>query len=833
MLRRELVSARDDLSATIEQLELSNEELKSSNEELLSMNEELQSANEELQTSKEEYQSTNEELETVNAEVRVKVEELNGINADLQNLLASGQVPTVFLDRGLNIKRFTPGAKEVFRLADDDVGRPIDDVKTRFVDVDLDDLCRQVLDELGRHESEVRRPARESNPKAIFLMRISPYRTLDDQIEGVVLTFTDVTDLRNATNEAEERRRQLDLALASAKLGTWQRNVVDDRVHYDERAREILGMGETANLAPAIERVPQEERAQVEQSLQGALDPHGSGRYVVEHRWLMPDESIRWIQAAGLTRFRQVENTRVPVSQLGIVADINGVSVEETLGRTLRDVIPAMFSSVEPFYRRVLDKGESVLNIEVEGETPKQPGVRRSFVVSYLPLRSGDGVDIEEDGVIERVSKIADMKSAEASRVTGVNVVVHEITARKKIEEELRVARDSAQAVVEEVVLAKQTAVEAVRTKDRFLAALSHELRTPLTPVLAAASVPAGDDPAAAYEELSDLVRRNIGLEVRLIDDLLDMTRIDRDKLNVDQNPIEAAKVIGRAIAIVRPQAEEKDITLTATLPPGLPSANADAARLMQVIWNLVGNAIKFTEPGGRVQVTLTAYKPSPDRSPNLRIRVIDTGRGIDPELLPRVFDAFEQGAQDDRTGLGLGPAISRSIVELHGGDISVESGGLGHGATFGFTLPTTTRKPERADPSSGVSAEDPASVPPILLVEDHIDTGRVLATLLEDRGLEVTLATSVTNAAEAFDPQKHRLLVSDIGLPDGTGLDLLAILHERAPDLRAIALSGYGSDDEVAASSGAGFSEHITKPVELDELFGAIQRLAAGAAGG
>jgi two-component system CheB/CheR fusion protein len=899
ILRRELVAARDDLSETIEQLELSNEELKSSNEELLSMNEELQSANEELQTSKEEYQSTNEELETVNAEVRRKVEELNDANADLQNLFGSGQVPTVFLDRGLNIKRFTPGAKEVFRLDDDDVGRHIGHVKTRFVDGDLDDICRGVLETLERREIEVRRPSERDGDETFYLMRISPYRTLDDQIEGVVLNFSDVTELKQAIDQKDASERSLKLALRASKLGTWRWDVETERYELDGRSCKILDLSNGAEFQQAMSRIHEDDRDEVENRLRKAIDPHGDGRYEAEFRWQMPDGSLRWIHGMSITTFRRRGERREAVSQIGVIgdvtqrhriqeelaqserrlrqslveiesiydnadvglavvdrdlvhrrvnkrlADINGVPVEETLGRALPDVIPEIFPAVEPFYRRVLDNGESILNIEVEGETPKQPGVRRAFVVSYLPLRTGDDVDMEEDGNIERISDIAGMGSADASEVTGVNVVVHEITARKKIEEELEAARreaeaarDQAQAVVGDIDRAKQDAIDAAMAKDRFLAALSHELRTPLTPILAAADEPVGDDPAQDYATLSELVRRNVGLEVRLIDDLLDMTRIDRGKLDLQREPIDAAETISRAVEMVRPMGTEKQITIETRLPAGLPAADADPARVMQIVWNLVSNAVKFTDPGGRVDVTLTAVKLSADELPVLRVRVIDTGRGIDPELLPKVFNAFEQGGDGDRTGLGLGLAISQNLVELHGGDITVESGGPGNGATFGFTLPTTTTAANTAAPASadGPAGEQDGSgrtkqldrIPPTLLVEDHGDTGRVLKRILEKQGARVTLAASITDAKEAFDPQTHRLLISDLGLPDGTGDELLADLRQRAPDLIAIALSGYGADSDRQATRSAGFAEHLVKPVDLNILYGAIRRALA-----
>ena len=879
-LRRELVEAREDLADTIDQLEVSNEQLKSGNEELLSLNEELQSANEELQTSKEEYQSTNEELETVNSEMRQKVEELNEANADLQNLFASTLVPTVFLDRGLRIKRFTPSAREVFRLRDEDIDRHIGDVKTRFIDGDLDDICRGVLDSLDRYVGEVRRPAARDGDERVFTMRITPYRTLDDLIEGVVLTFADVSDLKRALSEREQSERSLRLSLRASRLGMWSLDVESKRMQYDERSREIWSLPAETSFEEAVSRVPDPtERESIRAGIEAALNPSGDGRYENEHRWLMKDGTVRWMGVLAITTFIDDETpdgARRPHQMYGVatditdrhesqrrladsgrrlrralvelesiydnaevglavldrnyrhrrinkrLAEINGVSVEKTLGKTAWEILPSMTEKLKPLYDRVFD-GESILNIEIEGETPAEPGVKRAFLASYLPLRVADQFNMEEGAEVEKVSDLIGMGSDDDAEVTGINVVVHEITTRKKIESQVEAARAEAESALAEAQEARDDARAAGSAKDRFLAALSHELRTPLTPVLAAAShaVKNGGD----VHELAELVRRNVDLEVRLIDDLLDMTRIDRGKLHLERVPCDVADVIKRAIGICQPIADDKKVTISFDPPEGLPAAYADPTRLTQIAWNLINNAVKFTDAGGRVSIAISAVTPPGNDRPLLSVAVSDNGQGISPDMLTKVFEAFEQGGTNNRHGLGLGLAISRSLVELHGGSITTQSEGAGRGATFTFTLPTTDDKPGR---EAAAPVANPAAAINLLLVEDHGDTGRVLTRLLRSYNINVRLARSVAEGDQLFDPEIDEILLSDVGLPDGDGNEMLRRLRKRAPNLPAVALSGYGSEADLSATSDAGFAEHVVKPVDIDYLVTVIHRVIA-----
>jgi PAS domain S-box-containing protein len=389
-----------------------------------------------------------------------------------------------------------------------------------------------------------------------------------------------------------------------------------------------------------------------------------------------------------------------------------------------------------------------------------------------------------------------------------------DVDALKRAEDELRQAKEIAEA--------------ANQAKDRFLATLSHELRTPLTPVLAVVS--RLEREAGLAEPLrAELarVRRNVELEARLIDDLLDLTRISRGKLELRREVVDLGQVLGQAIETCGPDLGRFRVTLDLAAPD--PRLWGDGPRLAQVFLNLLHNAIKFTPDGGAL--TLRSRSLGPDR---LAVEIADTGIGIAPEVLPRIFDSFEQG---ERTitrrfgGLGLGLAISKAIVELHGGTLLAASDGPGRGALFTVELPAGVGTAEIAPVAApGEAAEIPLH---ILLVEDHLDTALAMAELLCATGHRVTTAASVGQglalaaaAQESGNGSGIDLVVSDLGLPDGHGNDLMRELKRRY-GLPGIALSGYGMEEDIQQSREAGFDRHLTKPVGIRALEAAIRAAA------
>jgi len=434
------------------------------------------------------------------------------------------------------------------------------------------------------------------------------------------------------------------------------------------------------------------------------------------------------------------------------------------------------------------------------------PGSSGHYGIQY---RARDVINSRERWLEEKGRVLLD----DAGRPARFLGTILEITERKHAEDALKKA--------------KQDAEEANRAKDQFLAMLSHELRTPLTPVLMTiASLQRNHDiPDSARRDL-DVLRRNVELEALLIDDLLDLTRIAHGKLELRNDAIDVHASLSYALGISASDLNEKQIQVQQDLAAKEHHCWADAARLQQVFWNIIKNAVKFTPARGQLCISTRN-----DAEHYIIIDFTDTGIGVNSELQPRIFDAFEQGGKGMTNrygGLGLGLAISKRVIDLHGGKISVQSGGQGTGATFTIKLKAmeTSLLEGPAYPLDGDgSARDRAE---ILLVEDHEDTARALRRMLENAGYQVGYASTLGSARDLAAKRHFQLVISDLGLPDGSGLDLMGELGDSG-QLRGIALSGFGSESDVAAAKAAGFAAHFTKPVDWERLRHTIRRLLDG----
>jgi signal transduction histidine kinase/ActR/RegA family two-component response regulator len=375
----------------------------------------------------------------------------------------------------------------------------------------------------------------------------------------------------------------------------------------------------------------------------------------------------------------------------------------------------------------------------------------------------------------------------------------------------------------EEALQQQKAIVEAAnRTKDHFLAMLSHELRTPLTPVISALET-LETEPAQTEEVKSALamIRRNVELETQLIDDLLDFTRIAKDKLQLRFAPVDAHLAISNVVEICRAEADSRRLRVHLNLRANAHYVAADAAKFQQIVWNLLKNAIKFTAENG--EIAISSSNPSPEV---LTISVRDTGIGMEPEVMQRIFDPFEQGNRSFERrfgGLGLGLAISKSLAQAHGGTLTAQSDGRDRGSTFLLSMQTTSPVEGLAIPARASDETSPQGLR-ILLVDDHQDTCAALEKLLVRRGHLVAATHNVRSAMEAAVRNRFDLLISDIALPDGSGMELMIQLHaiSRIP---GIAISGFGNNGDIEKSLQAGFSEHLIKPVKLEKLEAAMER--------
>jgi signal transduction histidine kinase len=377
-----------------------------------------------------------------------------------------------------------------------------------------------------------------------------------------------------------------------------------------------------------------------------------------------------------------------------------------------------------------------------------------------------------------------------------------------------RNANERAQRILAEAARAEAEAAN--RAKDRFLAMLSHELRTPLSPVLHAVALLEEEDIPPAVQELVETIRRNVQLEARLIDDLLDLARIRSGKLQLHLESADLHDLIRRAARICEPDLQKQNLRLQLELKATRLKLKVDPGRILQIFWNLINNAIKYSASGGLISLTT---KDETERG-QVCIEVADSGIGIRPDHIGKIFDAFEQAHGDQSIGLGLGLAISRVLVEMHGGRIVARSPGPGKGSVFTVFLPAAAGEVERVRQDSPTDTRTGVSLR-ILLAEDHADTAANLTRLLQRRGHKVDVAVSVAEARALIGRKSFDVLLSDIGLPDGLGLDLMQpfLGASGGRPVAGIALSGYGMPEDVRRSTEAGFAQHLTKPVEFARL--------------
>jgi PAS domain S-box-containing protein len=476
------------------------------------------------------------------------------------------------------------------------------------------------------------------------------------------------------------------------------------------------------------------------------------------------------------------------------LAAINGVPAEKSIGRTIADVLPNLAPLVMPLYRRVLETGQPIRDMELSGETPASAGPRH-WLVSYYPVSVAGGPPL------------------------GIGVVVADITERKRLEEALRQRAEEL--------------AEADRHKDEFLAILSHELRSPLAPLRHALQVMRlrGSDRRNASNWARDMIERQVQHIVRLVDDLLDVSRITRGKMRLHKEEVELAAVINQAVQSCRPLMETRSHHFTATLPDQPVYLEADPTRLEQVVTNLLNNAAKYTHAGG--QVTLTVERTGTE----VELRVKDTGVGIPPEMLTRIFEPFtqaERSLEHSQGGLGIGLTLVRRLVELHGGCVTAHSAGPGQGSEFVIRLPALSRRPVSAVEEVRPAVLAPVSVPPrrVLVVDDNTDTAESLAMLLGIWGHEVRVVHDGPTSLEAAQAEPPQVVLLDIGLPEMSGYEVAQRLRS-LPGLErtlVVALTGYGQEEDRQRSRAAGIHLHLTKPVDLDELRRVLASLPGGA---
>ncbi|MEG4326678.1 chemotaxis protein CheB [Microcoleus sp. herbarium5] len=706
---QEKTAAQAQLQAVVQDQERLYQDLKVANEEILSSNEELQSTNEELETAKEEIQATNEALTTTNEELRSRNIEQSLVNNDLINLLSSINIPILMLTNDLQIRRFTPTAQQIFSVIPADVGRPFSDIRSTLNVPDLEQMILEVIDTLQTKEQEI-----QTLSGYWYNLRIRPYRTTENQIDGVVIVLLDIDALKRSARTLEEARNYAETIVETVQTPLV---VLDADFRVNKANRSFYKMFQVSPSEIA----------------KSSLFELGNGQ------WNIPQ--VRWILEDILVSDVQLENFE----------------------------LDHLFDNIGP----------------------------KTMLLNACKLERED-------------------------QALMILLSIEDITERKQLE------TVRSQLLLQEQ-FARHQAETANRSKDEFLANLSHELRNPLTPILGWAQIlRSGKLKEAEVTKALEVIERSARAQSQLIEDILDISRITSGKLQLCICPIDLRLVVQAALEGVQLSAEAKNIQIVSELIST--TVLGDINRLQQVVWNLLSNAIKFTPAGGRVEIMVSTIED------HALLRVSDTGKGIGTQFLPYIFDRFHQADSSSvkgNQGLGLGLAIVRHLVELHGGTVQAESPGDEQGTTMTVRLPLRSLPPEL---TSAIDLKSTALVGPlnvssdrvpsleglhILAVDDQIDTREFLQFVLEGYGAEVLAVASARSAIAALteNPGRYDVLISDLGMPEEDGFFLIrevrALAAEAGGEIPAAALTAYANDKEREMAIEAGFQRHLVKPIE------------------
>jgi two-component system CheB/CheR fusion protein len=803
MLENELRATRESLQTTVEEMETNNEELQATNEELIASNEELQSTNEELN-------SVNEELYTVNGEYQAKIAELTELTADMNSLLEATEVHTLFLDRELRVRKFTPKVAETFSLMPQDVGRRFDSFSHTLKEERLADELRRVLDTGVTVEREV-----SDRGGRMFFLRILPYRT-GESVDGAVLTLIDISALRRAQQKlaaSEERYRTL---VRSITAILWTADPQGNFVSPQAEWEAYTGQSWEAHSGQGwIDSVHQEDRDAFRQAWQTAVADKqafaGEGRlwnratgsyhhFVARaapladadghvREWVGHVVDVHDSKAAELELRRKEQQIRAILERAPVFIYLKdlagkyvlagrqclpviGRSSAEVAGKTDYELLPVQLADqLRAAERRIIESGETTED-EVELDSG---GETRTYLVTRFPLCD------------------------ERNAIYGVAGIFADITERKR-------AADEAQ--------------QAVERRDRFLAMLSHELRTPLGAILNASNLLERQGAGAGAHE-RDIIRRQARHMAKLIEDLLDVGRITREQVVLQTQVLDLRELLLDVADTERLDAERFGLSVLLSVPEEPLLVRADSVRLRQIFVNLLSNCITYT-PRGQIAISVVRT------GGQVVVDVTDTGIGMTADDLSRIFEIFYQAPQTidrPRGGLGVGLTLARQLARLHGGEVAARSVGRGHGSTFTVTLPLV----DEVLPPDEVRAPRTTERLRIALVEDNEDIRETLEALLALDGHHVITAADGRRGLQLVLEQDPDIALLDLGLPGMDGYELARCIRTaRGAGVFLVALTGYGREEDRQAVAQAGFDRHLVKPVEEAQLARVLSEVSA-----
>ncbi|UZR98493.1 chemotaxis protein CheB [Chondrinema litorale] len=861
-LERELAETKEELQNTIEELETHSEELKTSHEEALSTTEELQSANEELEASSEELRSLNEELSTVNAELKEKIEALQKANDDVENFFDSTNLPTIFLDPDLKIQRYTPAAEQLLKMGPQDLNRPISALGRDLLGDVLYEDCRRVLKNFQPIRTEI-----QSYDKRWYIRQITPYRTEDRRIEGVVLVFQDVTDLKVLSQRAETREKQQSVVAElglMALSGAEPHDVMNLAVRqvafvlgvdyckvlkYQPEQKNFLlvsGIGWQEGMVGKA-TIPANQNSQAGFTL-SSQKPIIVKKLLEERRFSGPSFLLEHQVVSGMSCL--INHTNPPYGILGVHTKTYRefteydthfiVSIANMLSTALKTKeAQKKISDSENKLRMAMETNSfgsfeySLLEEKTQWDQLLLDiwGIEKHEKVTQQMFWEGLHPD-DYQMVKENLEKATDKNSS--GHYNSVYRVIHRQT------KELRWVEASGQTIFEngkpikmigmiiditerkQLEESLQKAVSELKDSDQkkneFLAILGHELRNPLSALNGSIEILEMNMPES--NQIFEIIKNSIQKMSQLLDDLLDLNRVSQNKIELNLKPISLRKILENIVNTLKKDCEEKKQTIELNTTSHL-YVVGDALRLDQVFSNLITNACKYSPEKGEIKINVEEIDNE------IHVHVQDTGMGLDKEMQEKIFEPFFQITQKGKaaSGLGIGLALSKKLVELHGGRIKATSKGKNMGSTFTVILRAHKQKHiEKAPEEKKVDKLEKGLK--VLLIEDNEDILITMSMLLKKLGCKVQTAKTGKDgliSAKEFTPDA---VLIDIGLPDISGHETAKILRQDGYKGFLTAVSGYSHEEAMQKSKESGFNYHLPKPASIS----AIARLLAKA---
>jgi two-component system CheB/CheR fusion protein len=707
-LEEELRGTKRQLRGVIDQYEATLSDLKASNEELQAVNEELRSAMEELETSKEELQSVNEELLTVNLELKSKVDETTKANDDLQNFLASTEISTIFVDQMLHIKRFSKPSARLFNLIASDIGRPLADITHRLVYPEMLADIENAIEHLKSTEREVRSAEGEW-----FIARLLPYRTSADKIDGVVLTFVNITQRKAAEEQLFANEQRMHLIAASTR-----------------------------------------------------------------------DYAIATIDHAGIVTSWNFGAERV-----------FGYSESEILGRSVELLL---FPE---------ERGQGVIRAELLCALAEGRLERERW------LMCKDGTEVFCSDIITPLQD---------SRFHGFVKIVRDLTGSKRMFENQNVRLEWEQHE-------RLRAENAIRLRDSFFTMLSHDLKQPLhliqlTSERLQRSTTALD--TDAVHRAAEVITQTVATEVRLIDDVIDLSQMRLGKLSLRRDNVDMAMALQRAVDMMAASAAEHEVRIVADLPAGS-TITGDDVRIQQIVWNLLRNAIGRSVAGATVSLRLNTEKSL------VRVDIEDTGEGFSPDRIAGLLETVERSAiaQSDQPDVHvISLTLAKQLITSHAGWLEIESAEHRRGAIFRLFFPRGF--PATPEPGPGRRQSEALLDKYVLVIAGDGRIAASLSSLLQGEQARVVTACSARDALQIAGSvdEPFDLVMMDVSLPDMSGLQLLSTLREQPGFARVpiVAMGNQLRDSELAALRSAGFAQYMSLPFSLEHLMDVVVRLEA-----